>query len=165
MRRWYHRAGLGSDRGGALHRGRPRAGRRCADGGSSAIEFVLLTPTVFFMIFATVQVAMYSFAQDVAKAAAQAAAREARAQADVDPDGWRAKAEQVGETYVANLAGEGVLGDADVRVRFVTRPGTPAGTVVRAEVTGEAVSLVPLLQMSVSQSSEGPVERFVPDGG
>lgn len=151
---------LGPDRGGAFGRGAPRG-----DGGSSAIEFVLLTPAVFFLIFATVQVAMYSFAQDVAKAAAQAAAREARSQADVDPDGWEADARRVGENYINNLAGDGVLGDSKVRLRFVTGTGIPAGSVVRAEVTGEAVSLVPMLQMSVSASSEGPVERFIPDGG
>jgi Flp pilus assembly protein TadG len=151
------RFGLGSDRGGAV-----RCPRLRGDGGSSAIEFVLLTPAVFFLIFATVQVAMYSFAQDVAKAAAQAAAREARAQADVDPGGFVVKSEQVGRNYISSLAGDGVLGNPQVRVRYAEGS---AGTVVRAHVTGQAVSLVPMLTMSVSVSSEGPVERFIPDGG
>ena len=51
----------------------------------TAIEFVLLTPVLFFMIFATVQFALYFFADHVAQAAAQAGARKARATAHDAP--------------------------------------------------------------------------------
>ncbi|MGC5408114.1 TadE family protein, partial [Streptomyces sp. DT225] len=66
------------------------ARRRAAAGGDSgmtAIEFVLLTPVLFFMIFATVQFALYFFADHVAQAAAQAGARHARAPAPPHPGG------------------------------------------------------------------------------
>ena len=181
-RPWYRRLGpLGSDRGGAVgcraargaggeRRARPALDGRGfrgapADGGASAIEFAMLTPIMFFLIFGTVQVAMYSFAQDVAKAAAQAGARTARAEADVDPAGWQSKARQTAAGYVSSLAGDGILGNTTITAGYVEGGGVPAGTVVRVEVRGEAVSIVPALQMSVTASSEGPVERFVPDGG
>ena len=69
------------DRGTALatRSGGARAdrasGRRTSDSGMTAIEFVVLTPVLFFMIFATVQFALYFFADHVAQAAAQAGAR------------------------------------------------------------------------------------------
>jgi Flp pilus assembly protein TadG len=159
-RRPRRRFSLGDDRGGAL-----RCDRLRGDGGSSAIEFVMLTPIMFFLIFATVQVAMYSFAKDVAKAAAQAAARTARAEADADPENWIAKAEQTADNYITGLAGEGILGDPDADIGFVRREGVPPQTVVRAVVTGTAVSIVPGWPLEVSESSEGPVERFIPDEG
>ncbi|RBM21370.1 pilus assembly protein TadG [Streptomyces sp. PT12] len=157
-----------------LHRGRPRLPRLLtvrrlaafvrrrvgegADGGSSAIEFVVLTPVMFFMIFGAVQFALYSFAEQVAKAAAQAGARTARAEADADPDGWRAKAEDKAHQYIEQL-GPGM---------FTARPDVttarPAEFTVRVEVTGNVPSILPGVDLTVEAASEGPMERFVPDG-
>ena len=145
------RVAQGADRGGTVLRG--------GDRGSSAIEFVVLTPVMFFMIFGAVQFALYSFAEHVAKAAAQAGARTARAQADADPDGWRGAAEQKAHDYVEQL-GPGL---------FTARPDVattqPGAFTVRVEVAGQVPSILPGMDLTVTAASEGPVERFVPDGG
>lgn len=70
---------------------RRAAAKGSGDSGMTAIEFVFLTPILFFMIFATVQFALYFFADHVAQAAAQAGARKARATADENPGGWRGR--------------------------------------------------------------------------
>lgn len=69
----------------AFVRRRVEAASARGDSGMTAIEFVFLTPVLFFMIFATVQFALYFFADHVAQAAAQAGARKARAEADANP--------------------------------------------------------------------------------
>ncbi|MDT0342892.1 TadE family protein [Streptomyces litchfieldiae] len=142
-----------------LRRRIAEGGDRGGDGGSSAIEFVVLTPVMFFMIFGAVQFAMYSFAEHVAKAAARAGARTARAEADADPDGWRAAAEAKAYDYIEQL-GPGL---------FVSRPtvdaAQPAAFTVRVEVAGDIPSILPGMDLTVHAVSEGPVERFVPDAG
>ncbi|SOD65831.1 TadE-like protein [Streptomyces zhaozhouensis] len=145
------RVAQGADRGGSVV--------RAGDRGSSAIEFVFLTPVMFFMIFGAVQFAMYSFAEHVAKAAAQAGARTARAQAEADPAGWRRAAEDKAHDYVAQL-GPGL---------FLSRPDVvtsqPGAFTVRVEVEGRVPSILPGVDLTVTAASEGPIERFVPDGG
>lgn len=137
-----------------LHRS--RRGRR-ADGGASALEFVMLVPVLFLMILGAVQFAMHSFAQDVAQAAAQAGARTARAEAEADPGGWDERAEAKAEQYVRQL-GEGLLGDP---VYDAVREGDE----VSVTVSGRVMTFLPGMRLTVSETSRGPVERFVPDGG
>ncbi|UED86119.1 TadE family protein [Streptomyces profundus] len=146
------RIGQGADRGGSVL----RAG---GDRGTSAIEFVVLTPVMFFMIFGAVQFALYSFAEHVAKAAAQAGARTARAEADADPSGWAGSAEAKAHDYIRQL-GPGLF-----ESRPVVVVSQPAEFTVRVEVRGHVPSIVPGLDLTVTAASEGPVERFVPDGG
>lgn len=128
------------------------------DSGMTAIEFVFLTPVLFFMIFAAVQFAMYSFADQVAQAAAQAGAREARASADENPGAWRAKARDTVDSYIQQLGPQLVLSPV-----VVTDQPTP--DTVRVEITARAPSIVPGLELTIHARSSGPVERFVQDGG
>ncbi|MGW5847038.1 TadE family protein [Streptomyces sp. NPDC055254] len=124
----------------------------------SAIEFVFLTPVLFFMIFAAVQFALYSFADQVAQSAAQAGAREARASADADPGGWRGKARNTADSYIQQLGPQLVLGPQVV-------VDQPAADTVRVVITARVPSIVPGLDLTVHAQSSGPVERFVQDGG
>jgi hypothetical protein len=148
-------SGVGSRTdGGASGRGGARHGD---DRGMTAIEFVFLTPVLFFMIFATVQFGLYFFADHVAQAAAQAGARKARAEADVDP-GWSAKATATAANYIDQL-GPNLL---DGRTIKALRPDN---VTVGIEVDADVPTVFPGLHFSVHQSSQGPVERFVPDNG
>jgi Flp pilus assembly protein TadG len=128
------------------------------DRGMTAIEFVFLTPVLFFMIFATVQFALYFFADHVAQAAAQAGARKARAQADVDPSGWRAKARSTASSYIEQL-GPQLLEGPDVET--IQPEVNTVGVHVRATVP----TIFPGMHFTVDAVSQGPVERFVEDGG
>ncbi|MFI6380448.1 TadE family protein [Streptomyces sp. NPDC050658] len=123
----------------------------------TAIEFVLLTPVLFFMIFATVQFALYFFADHVAQAAAQAGARKARATADENA-AWRGEARDVVDDYIQQLGPQLVL---DPNVKTVE----PKANTVGVEITAKVPSVFPGLNMTVRARSEGPVERFVEEGG
>jgi hypothetical protein len=129
-----------------------------SDSGMTAIEFVFLTPVLFFMIFATVQFALYFFADHVAQAAAQAGARKARAEADANPGGWQAEASSAADSYIQQL-GPQLLDAVSVQ------PVTPAAYQVGVRITARVPSVFPGLDLSVDALSQGPVERFVPDGG
>lgn len=124
----------------------------------TAIEFVILTPVLFFMIFATVQFALYFFADHVAQAAAQAGARKARAEADQNP-GWQSEATGTARSYVDQLGPRLLVDPA------ITAIG-PSGESVGVRVTARVPQVFPWLDVfTVDEVSQGPVERFVPDGG
>lgn len=137
--------------------GRGSAGRT-SDSGMTAIEFVLLTPVLFFLIFATVQFALYFFADHVAQAAAQAGARKARAEADENPGGWRGEAESQARAYIDQLGPQLLIGPEVVSVR-------PEQDTVGVRVEAKVPTIFPGLSFSVHARSQGPVERFVEDFG
>ncbi len=124
----------------------------------TAIEFVLLTPVLFFMIFATVQFALYFFADHVAQAAAQAGARKARATAHAEPGAWRGKARDVVDDYISQLGPSLVL-SPDVAML------QPEQNTVGVEITARVPSVFPGLDLTVHAQSVGPVERFVTEDG
>ncbi|MGC5039433.1 TadE family protein [Streptomyces sp. DT73] len=137
------------------------ARRRAAAGGDSgmtAIEFVLLTPVLFFMIFATVQFALYFFADHVAQAAAQGGARPARATADEQPGGWRGEARDVVDSYIRQLGPQLVL-SPDVTML------QPEQNTVGVEIEARVPTVFPGLDLTVHAQSVGPVERFVQEEG
>jgi len=123
----------------------------------TAIEFVLLTPVLFFMIFATVQFALYFFADHVAQAAAQAGARKARATAHDEPGAWRGKARDVVADYISQLGPSLVLSPNVETVQ-------PEQNTVGVEITARVPSVFPGLDLRVHAQSVGPVERFVREG-
>jgi Flp pilus assembly protein TadG len=123
--------------------------------GVSVVEFALLTPVIVIVVFATVQFAMYFFARHVAIAAAQAGARTARIEADRNPGGWRADAQAKAMSYVRQL-GPRLLEDA------AATPVQQAGDIVGVRVTGRVPRILPLIP-NVTVTSQGPVERFIPD--
>ncbi|MFE9453605.1 TadE family protein [Streptomyces sp. NPDC006739] len=136
---------------------RRRAEAARGDSGMTAIEFVLLTPVLFFMIFATVQFALYFFADHVAQAAAQAGARKARATADAQPGAWRGEARDVVDSYIRQLGPQLVL-SPDVRML------QPERNTVGVEISARVPTVFPGLDLTVHAQSSGPVERFVKEG-
>ncbi|MFC8140218.1 TadE family protein [Streptomyces paradoxus] len=136
---------------------RERAATR-GDSGMTAIEFVLLTPVLFFMIFATVQFALYFFADHVAQAAAQAGARKARATADEQPGAWRGEARDVVDSYIRQLGPQLVLSPDVTMVQ-------PEQNTVGVEIAARVPTVFPGLDLTVHAQSVGPVERFVQEEG
>ncbi|MFH8368612.1 TadE family protein [Streptomyces sp. NPDC018031] len=150
-------AGRAASDGPGGSAGRASAGRT-SDSGMTAIEFVLLTPVLFFLIFATVQFALYFFADHVAQAAAQAGARKARAEADENPGGWRGEAESQARTYIRQLGPQLLIGPSVVTVQ-------PAQDTVGVRVEAKVPTVFPGFDFTVHARSQGPVERFVEDFG
>ncbi|WSZ82987.1 pilus assembly protein [Streptomyces sp. NBC_00859] len=140
----------------AFVRRRVEAASARGDSGMTAIEFVFLTPVLFFMIFATVQFALYFFADHVAQAAAQAGARKARAEADENPGGWRGDAGDVVQSYIHQLGSKLVLGPNVTMLQ-------PDQDTVGVEITAKVPNVFPGFDLTVHAQSRGPVERFVRD--
>jgi Flp pilus assembly protein TadG len=146
----------------AKHGGARTRKRRDAERGVSAIEFVMLTPLAFFMILMTVQFALYMFSRHVAIAAAQEGARVARDEYATEPTGvWTSDAKAKATTWVTQLG---------------PSLGMPSGPLAKAVGTVDGVenvqvvvqvsvpSIIPWTSnFTVTESSQGPVEQFVPD--
>ena len=135
-------------------RGRWRASR--GDRGASAVELVVLTPMLLALIWLFIQYGLYYQGRQVALAAAQIGARVARQDANSVP-GWQAIAERSAESYYAGL-GTKVLGGT------VTAVAVPQGlSQVKVTVTGQAVSIMFGLTLTIHETASGPVECFRPD--
>lgn len=124
-----------------------RGGRRPRDDLGTA-ELVVATPLLLLLILAVIQFAVYEHASQVAQTTAAQALATARVTGATAASG-QAEA----ESLLANL-GHGVLVDPQVSV---SRDATTA----RVTVTGKAEGVIPLLHLSVSANSSGPIERFV----
>lgn len=111
-------------------------------------QTVIVAPVLFTMIMAIIQFALVAHAQNVAEAAAQEGAAAARAFNATDADG-------VEEATSALSA----LGPRMLTSRSVTV--TRTGTTVTVAVTGQAISLVPFLHPTISETSTSPIERYV----
>jgi Flp pilus assembly protein TadG len=142
---------------------RPRGARdgkrRDAESGVSAVEFVMLTPLAFLMIFLTVQFALYMYSRHVAIAASQEGARVARTEAATNTN-WQTDATDEADHWVTQLAPSlSSLGSqaAKEKVDGVDN--------VSVTVTVSVPSLFPWWSgsLSVTEMSEGPIEQFIPD--
>jgi Flp pilus assembly protein TadG len=143
--------------------------RKNRESGVSAIEFVFLTPLLFFLIFATVQFAMYFFARHVAIAAAQEGARVARAEAANSAEDWSgdAKVKAIGwiNQLAPSLLASNCANAPTTACVSTGKTGVPGadGFTVSVTVTADVPSLIPGVHMSVTETSTGPVEQFIPD--
>ena len=113
------------------------------------IQYVILFPTMLFLIFSTVQVALYSYGRSIALTAAHEAVDAQRV--------FGAKAGVGAAKGRAFIAGRG---DALTNFQVVVSVN---GNEVTAVVTGQVVSLLPgFSPFAVRQVASGPVEEFVP---
>ncbi len=131
------------------------------ESGVSAIEFVLLTPLLFFLLFATVQFALYFFARHVAIAAAQEGDRVARAEAGIPGRDWSGDAKSSASAWITQLA-PNLLDGSGVTTDSAGNSGQEGWT-VSVRVTATVPSLFPWATLTVSETSTGPVEQFIPD--
>lgn len=119
------------------------------DRGSASVELAILMPVILLALFASIQVATWFLARTVALAAAQEATTAQRAyQAPPGAGPARARA-------FLDRSGDW-LTDPQIRT-------TTTGTEVSTTVTGDALSLVPGVRFTVSQTARGEVERFTTD--
>lgn len=125
---------------------------RCAgDRGVSSLELVVLTPLIILMTFLPVQVALVLQARQVATAAAQEGARAARV---VDLDAGQAQtAGAQRATEFARTLGGNTFRNSSVQV--VRGPEQ-----VTVNVTGQALGILPGIELNVTGQSVTPVERF-----
>ena len=125
--------------------------RNRGDDGSSAVELVLLTPLLMFVVFVVVQAALYMHARHVVLAAAQQGGRLARAQAMSDQAAVTSA--RAGTFSYLHQLGSDVVSDPTVDV-------TRAGGQATVRVSAHAVSILPGFTLRVVETSSGAVEQF-----
>ena len=115
------------------------------DGGGAALTWVLLFPVVL-LLFGGIQIAITSYAKNLALATAQAGVRAA-----TSAPGDVSRAAPAAQTFAASKA-DGTLDNPGINVSV-------DGNTVTVTVTGQAHSVVPGMDLTVSQSASGPMER------
>lgn len=137
--------------GGVTTKPKRRQRSRRRDGGASSIELLFYTPMLMFVIFITVQFALFYLGHQIVSSTAREAARVLRT------GGTPVQAQQQASDYAKKI-GNGLVTDV-----VIQQQAAPALT-VRVEVTAKPLSLVPIPQLeTVSAVSQGPVEQFRPD--
>ena len=130
---------------------RAMRGRR-ADRGVTVVQLAIAMPVVLVLIMSVIQYALFEFANQVAEAAAteglQAATAIRRSPTRVRPE--RAAADATVATSQDQLL---LQPSASVTVDLVHQT-------VTVVVTGTAMQLVPGLNLPVSMSAAGPIERL-----
>lgn len=121
---------------------------RGRDGGSFSLELAVLFPVFLLLILVIVQAALYFFARSVASSAAQQGADTARLQGNTPSQGAAAAA-----GFVTGQGG-GILDHLAVD----TTGSTP--TRIHLTVSGQALTIVPGLSLTVRQSATAPRERY-----
>ena len=118
------------------------------DRGSVTLEISILAPVLLLVVFTIIQVGLWSFARSLALGAAQEGVAAGRAYGAP-----AAAARERAQSFLAASAGDSLVDGS------VTSTASPA--VLRVEVTGRALSVLPGLPgLPVRQSAEGPIERF-----
>lgn len=135
---------------GSLVQGRVRRiVRRTAasDSGASSVEIALITPLLMLLLLGVIQFALAEHARHIAQAAAVRALAAAETQ-----DAGVSAGTAAGQDALAQLAGT-VLRNPTVTV---TRTADQANVTV----SGQVVSLLPGLHLTVRAHSSGPVEHL-----
>lgn len=121
-------------------------------GGAVGVEMALLWGAMLLMIAAAVQVGLWFYAGQLALTAAEDGLRAGRYLHT--PSAERARAQA--QTFLDRTAG-GVLGSPTVTAELDL-----AGGLLRVEVTGTVVSVVPGLDLRVQREAAGAIEQVVP---
>lgn len=140
--------------------------RRGRDGecGATAIEFVVLTPLLFLLMFGSVQIGLALFARHVAISAAQQGARTAREQAISTTVDWRANSTTAAKNWVTQLVGD-LLDGAPTAQALEPVPVGDQDPQVGVSVQFSIASVVPGWSFAMTAQSVGPVECFYTPAG
>jgi Flp pilus assembly protein TadG len=130
-----------------------RRRERADDRGVSAIEFAFIAPTLLLLIWFVLQAGLYFYGRSVALQAAREAVSQYRlAQSAAQ---FNAEREQVRTTttdYAANV-GSSALDDVSITPRYDQ-------DTVTVTVKGSPITLVPFLNLTVTETASGTVEKF-----
>jgi len=125
--------------------------RRRAQSGAASAMLAVVTPVVLVLLTLLFQLVAWQQADHIAHLAARRGADAARLLGGTDSAG-----RQQATDTLAQL-GPDLLTGAEVVV-------TKQGSTVSAEVSGEAISLIPWLHLPVHERAQGTVEQFVGPG-
>lgn len=138
------------------------ARRTCRDGGSAALELVLLTPVLIALVFALIQTALVWNARHLVGAAAQHGARLARTAVALHPVGTAAPAGAAQDSAVRDSTLQFLAQTGGKALRDPTVQIQRAGGYVTVTVTGTSIGVLPGTSVTVSSRSRTPEEGFRP---
>lgn len=122
------------------------------ESGSSAVEMVLIFPITLLIVLAIIQFGVWYHAADIARAAAQQGVKTASSY------GATAAAGRNQADIVLADNGQGlIVGPTITSYRD--------NDVVRMTITGRALTVVPIIRLSIHESATAPVESFRPPSG
>lgn len=128
-------------------RWRDPATRLHTDRGAGSVEVAVLAIVVLMLVFTIIQVGLFYHARKVAQSAARQGVDTGRQFGSTPSDGV-AQA----ETFLAKFGGS-------VRGASVSSAGSNAEE-IHITVTGHIATLVPGLELTVTQDAHGPIERW-----
>lgn len=138
--------------------GRAAPERTRGDRGASALELSLVAPTLLAFIFFSIQAGLYFYGRTVAEQAAREGVSKLRlAQTETISDSIRGDVQSAVEAYALAVGRETLLGPK------ATTTYDGATGVVSVTVTGDVITLVPGLDLTVTQRVFGEIERFEGD--
>ncbi|MFV2083815.1 TadE/TadG family type IV pilus assembly protein [Micromonospora sp. LOL_021] len=129
--------------------------RHARDRGAAPVELAILLPAILLLLFASIQVAALFLARTVALSAAQQAVTAER--------GYDALGSGNADTGVGAQRAAAFLADAGdwLDPDPLPEPSVgPDGRYVSYTVSGKALSLVPGVTFTVSETANGEIERF-----
>lgn len=141
------------------------AGARCArsrrlraDRGASALELSLVAPGLLLFIFASIQAGLYFYGRAVAEQAAREGVSKLRlAQTVAISNSIRSDVQTAVEAYAAAVGRETLL-EPKATATYNELTGK-----VSVTVEGDVITLVPGLNLHVTQKVFGEIERFEGD--
>ena len=135
----------------------PPRGRRIGPAAVGAMpglaEFVVCLPVFFLLVIGGVQYALWSHASHLARAAAEQGSQVASGYGSTPAAGT-----QAAQSFIATT-GPGTL---DRIHRFP--PAPCSGDVAQVTVTGRAQALIPWLDLTVSATSNAPIQEYRTSG-
>ena len=129
--------------------------KRRKDEGSAALELAVIGPSLFILIFFVIQVALYFYGRSVALQSA----REGVSQLRLAPDATSFDVlEPRVTTSVQDFAGQ--VGNGALNGAQMTATHDAPYDRVTVTVKGDAISLVPWMTWTITQTASGTVEKF-----
>jgi Flp pilus assembly protein TadG len=133
---------------------RPRGSRyrpALCRGDAGLAEFVVCLPVFFLLVIGGVQYALWSHASHLARAAAEQGSQVASGYSSTLFAGA-----QAAQRFIATT-GPGTLTNPQVVTSTLT------GDVAQVTVTGRAQALIPWLDLTVSATSDAPIQEYRPN--
>ena len=131
-------------------RQRTRAHRGRGEEGFA--DFVICLPVFFLLVLVGIQFALWSHAAHLARAAAEQGSQVASGYGSSQSAGTQAAYQFIDTTGPGTLTGAAVS------------TTTVSGGVAQVTVTGRAQSLIPWFHLSVSATSDAPIQEYRPSG-
>lgn len=121
-------------------------------GEEGLAEFVVCLPVFFLLVVAGIQFALWSHASHLARAAAEQGSQVAASYGSTPAAGSRAAQQFIATTGPGSLTSP--------QVSTATTPGDT----VAVTVTGRAQAIIPWLDLTVSATSQSPIQEYRTSG-